>query len=219
LWRSGAAFHFAPSRLKRLTSRTTSRSSNEKYDEVLLPSFLVSHSLPSQILQFLTLAQFTKLDLQVKVNMLRLMNIKTHQLDTFDNWDKVPPYAILSHTWEEGEVIFHDISGDSADVGKKKQGWNKILGACKEAEKFGIFYLWVDTCCIFKESSAELSESINSMFAWYRDARICTSNSTPKLLLLNRVLRSQFMSQELVCLALKTYLAPLGPLAFRKTTY
>jgi hypothetical protein len=102
--------------------------------------------------------------------MLRLINTKTHQLEIFYNWDQVPPYAILSHTWEEGEVIFHDIS---ADVDKKKQGWGKILGACIEAEKLGIFYLWVDTCCIFKESSAELSESINSMFAWYRDARIC----------------------------------------------
>jgi hypothetical protein len=51
--------------------------------------------------------------------------------------------------------------------------WSKIRGACDEAEKLGIFYVWVDTCCIFKESSAELSESINSMFAWYRDARIC----------------------------------------------
>jgi len=102
--------------------------------------------------------------------MLRLMNVKTHQLETFNNWDQVPPYSILSHTWEEGEVIFHDIS---ADVDKKKQGWSKILGACNESEQIGIFYLWVDTCCIFKESSAELSESINSMFAWYRDARIC----------------------------------------------
>ena len=101
---------------------------------------------------------------------MRLINIKTLQLETFDNWDTVPPYAILSHTWEDGEVLFHDIS---TDLAKEKKGWSKILGSCVEAEKLGIFYLWVDTCCIFKESSAELSESINSMFAWYRDARIC----------------------------------------------
>lgn len=34
-------------------------------------------------------------------------------------------------------------------------------------------YAWIDTCCINKESSAELSEAINSMFAWYQNAGIC----------------------------------------------
>lgn len=36
-----------------------------------------------------------------------------------------------------------------------------------------IQYTWVDTCCIDKSSSAELSEAINSMFKWYRHAGIC----------------------------------------------
>jgi hypothetical protein len=103
---------------------------------------------------------------------MRLINIKTYQLETFDNCDTTPPYAILSHTWEQEEVLFHDITTD-ADGMKKKRGWGKIQGASVEAEKLGILYLWVDTCCIDKTSSAELSQSINSMFAWYRDARIC----------------------------------------------
>ena len=94
---------------------------------------------------------------------MRLINIKTYQLESFDNWETVPPYAILSHTWEQEEVLFRDIT---TDVTRKKQGWGKIVGASVEAEKLGIFYLWVDTCCIDKESSAELSMSINSMFAW-----------------------------------------------------
>ena len=101
---------------------------------------------------------------------MRLINTKTFQLETFDNWENVPPYAILSHTWEQEEVLFCDIT---TDVEKKKRGWAKILGASFEANRLGLLYLWVDTCCINKESSAELSQSINSMFAWYRDARIC----------------------------------------------
>ena len=32
---------------------------------------------------------------------------------------------------------------------------------------------WIDTCCIDKSSSAELSEAINSMFRWYRNADVC----------------------------------------------
>jgi hypothetical protein len=31
----------------------------------------------------------------------------------------------------------------------------------------------VDTCCINKLSSAELSEAINSMYRWYEDATTC----------------------------------------------
>ena len=31
----------------------------------------------------------------------------------------------------------------------------------------------VDTCCIDKSSSAELTESINSMYRWYQEAAIC----------------------------------------------
>lgn len=34
-------------------------------------------------------------------------------------------------------------------------------------------YAWVDTCCIDKTSSAELTESINSMFKWYKKAVTC----------------------------------------------
>ncbi|KAK3615213.1 hypothetical protein LTR22_027516 [Elasticomyces elasticus] len=36
-----------------------------------------------------------------------------------------------------------------------------------------IKWLWVDTCCINKESAAELSEAINSMFRWYHNAELC----------------------------------------------
>ncbi|KAK0738681.1 hypothetical protein B0T18DRAFT_422585 [Schizothecium vesticola] len=36
-------------------------------------------------------------------------------------------------------------------------------------------YVWVDTCCINKESSAELSEAINSMHQWYHRAAFCVA--------------------------------------------
>jgi len=36
-----------------------------------------------------------------------------------------------------------------------------------------IYYAWVDTCCIDKSSSAELSEAINSTFAWYKHCALC----------------------------------------------
>jgi hypothetical protein len=34
-------------------------------------------------------------------------------------------------------------------------------------------WLWIDTCCINQDSDRELTEAINSMFRWYRDAEVC----------------------------------------------
>ena len=55
----------------------------------------------------------------------------------------------------------------------KRQGYAKIVSAAKEAQNLGFKYIWVDTCCIDKSSSAELQEAINSMYRWYKDAQIC----------------------------------------------
>ncbi|THU97123.1 HET-domain-containing protein, partial [Dendrothele bispora CBS 962.96] len=80
-------------------------------------------------------------------------------------------YPILSHTWGEGEVTFQDIQ--DIEVAKKKDGYAKIEGACRYARKYHFEWIWIDSCCINKESSAELSEAINSMYQYYEDSRIC----------------------------------------------
>ncbi|KAK4041827.1 vegetative incompatibility protein HET-E-1 [Parachaetomium inaequale] len=54
-----------------------------------------------------------------------------------------------------------------------KAGYSKIAYACGQAEKDGHRYVWVDTCCIDKRSSAEVSEAVNSMFGWYKRAAMC----------------------------------------------
>nr|OQO21674.1 hypothetical protein B0A51_10548 [Rachicladosporium sp. CCFEE 5018] len=79
-------------------------------------------------------------------------------------------YAILSHTWGDNEVLFDDIH--KPDV-KELPGYHKIDYACRQAIRDKLEYVWIDTCCIDKRSSAELSEAINSMFRWYADAAIC----------------------------------------------
>ncbi|KAH7311899.1 heterokaryon incompatibility protein-domain-containing protein [Rhexocercosporidium sp. MPI-PUGE-AT-0058] len=99
---------------------------------------------------------------------MRLLNIKTFQVETF--YSDAPEYAALSHTWGDEEVTFQDLAADS---GRKKKGWNKILGSTIQAEKHSCDYVWIDTCCIDKTSSAELSEAINSMFRWYRKSKVC----------------------------------------------
>lgn len=82
----------------------------------------------------------------------------------------IPPYAILSHMWSEGEeVLFQDVIQQQG----RGRGLEKVLAALSRARADGYSYVWVDTCCIDKSSSAELSEAINSMYAWYEDAAIC----------------------------------------------
>lgn len=55
----------------------------------------------------------------------------------------------------------------------KKPGFTKIQYCCEQAIQDQLDWAWVDTACINKESSAELSEAINSMFSWYAQAAIC----------------------------------------------
>lgn len=100
---------------------------------------------------------------------MRLINANTFDLEDFTLKDK-PGYAILSHTWGEDEVTFQDMATPERSL---RKGWSKIVNTCKLALDSGLQYAWIDTCCIDKSSSAELSEAINSMFAWYQDAAIC----------------------------------------------
>ena len=86
--------------------------------------------------------------------------------------DNIPEYAILSHTWgaDTEEVTFKDLIDGT---GKDKSGYKKIYLCGEQAKRDGLQYLWVDTCCIDKSSSAVLSEAIISMFRWYHNAAKC----------------------------------------------
>jgi hypothetical protein len=106
---------------------------------------------------------------------MRLINTSTYQFEEFPDERNVE-YAILSHRWEEEEVLFQDWDWTpQKGLVKPRQlkGFYKIRKCCEEARHNGLKYAWVDTCCIDKKSSAELQEAINSMFRWYKSAKIC----------------------------------------------
>jgi hypothetical protein len=93
------------------------------------------------------------------------------------NDEEIPPYAILSHTWKEGqEMIFDDLkyldSLEDIDA-RHDEGCRKIRFCAQQAMRHGLGYFWVDTCCIDKSNNTELSEAINSMFRWYQNAKRC----------------------------------------------
>ncbi|KAF5974374.1 heterokaryon incompatibility protein het-E-1 [Fusarium coicis] len=101
---------------------------------------------------------------------MRLINTHTRDFEEFYG-SKVPKYAILSHTWGQEEVTFQDWADPTLVT--QKSGFTKIIEACEQARIDDYSYIWVDTNCIDKNSSAELTEAINSMFAWYSKADIC----------------------------------------------
>ncbi|KAF9891403.1 hypothetical protein FE257_004259 [Aspergillus nanangensis] len=86
--------------------------------------------------------------------------------------NEIPKYAILSRRWEREEISFQEMVKNDENT-TNKAGYRKIQQFCARALADGFQYAWVDTCCINKESSAELSEAINSMFRWYQGAQIC----------------------------------------------
>lgn len=93
---------------------------------------------------------------------MRLINTNTLKIEEF--W-RSKEYVILSHTWGENEISFQQFQSGALN--------DKIRDFCDLAKRDGFQYAWVDTCCIDKTSSAELSEALNSMYKWYREATIC----------------------------------------------
>ena len=100
---------------------------------------------------------------------MRLLQTKTREfVEFFDS--QIPRYAILSHRWGKDEVTFKEMRKGTAPKGA---GMAKIENFCLLAAERGNEWAWIDTCCIDKRSSAELSEAINSMYKWYERSGMC----------------------------------------------
>ncbi|KAF7678464.1 hypothetical protein GT037_003845 [Alternaria burnsii] len=108
------------------------------------------------------------------------IDTKTLALHVRDYADPDQRYAILSHVWgpTKDELTYEEMNVAPQDRPKStlaKPGYRKIIETCKIASspRYRLPYVWCDTCCINKPSSAELSEAINSMFRYYKEARVC----------------------------------------------
>ncbi|KAK2601949.1 hypothetical protein QQS21_004462 [Conoideocrella luteorostrata] len=99
---------------------------------------------------------------------MRLINTSTLEVEEFV-CDRTLEYAILSHRWEcriWTETGFHDQRS-------KLESFEKLKQCCAKAKADSFKHVWIDSCCIDKTSSTELSEAINSMYLWYQKARRC----------------------------------------------
>jgi hypothetical protein len=107
---------------------------------------------------------------------MRLINTTTFAAEFVSVAAGAKEYAILSHTWGPEELSFQEllaIEQDATHRSAAKAGYLKLQGACRKARSAGIDHIWIDTCCIDKTSSTELSEAINSMYRWYKEALVC----------------------------------------------
>jgi hypothetical protein len=114
---------------------------------------------------------------------MRLMKarelVETGCISFEEFYSDIPQYAILSHTWDEKqEVTLQECNHASS---KSKSGYKKVRKTCELALGDDLEYVWVDTCCIDKTSSAELTEAINSMFLWYQKASACYVHLADKI--------------------------------------
>jgi hypothetical protein len=109
--------------------------------------------------------------LTIRSLQMRLINVETFRLEEYFG-RSIPRYSILSHTWYEDEVTFQDMQRPLDEI-KQKEGFSKIRGCVEQTKRESLHYCWVDTCCIDKSSSSELTEAINSMYRWYRQSEVC----------------------------------------------
>lgn len=116
-------------------------------------------------------------------------------------------YVMLSHVWGEDEPLYGDVTLTSNILeieSPSSPGTHKLQTFCRIAKQRGFRWCWSDTCCIDKSSSAELQESINSMFTWYRNSALTIAflldvlESTPEALKRSRWFTRGWTLQELL---------------------
>ncbi|KAL8288226.1 hypothetical protein RB597_000360 [Gaeumannomyces tritici] len=103
---------------------------------------------------------------------MRLINTETLQLGE-DAPEPDGGYAIFSHKWGPEEVTFQDMTQLDESTLRGKAGYAKVENVCRIAREMGLQHVWIDTCCIDKASSAEVSQCLNAMFRWYKKSAVC----------------------------------------------
>ncbi|KAK7743414.1 hypothetical protein SLS62_010608 [Diatrype stigma] len=116
---------------------------------------------------------------------MRLLHAKTLRLLEFPYDDNLPEYAVLSHTWGASgdEVTLKDLHSWTPWF-KRKPGWTKIKGCCRQALTDGIEYVWIDTCCLDRPKSTQAQgqstvtaavyhHEVQLMWRYYAGARVC----------------------------------------------
>ena len=102
---------------------------------------------------------------------MRLLNTTSLQFEEFFDRIEPPPYAILSHRWSTIEILYHGY--DPQTDWSRTEGYRKIYKCCELARQRNRKYIWIDSLCIDKRNTHEVTESVNSMWKFYTNAIEC----------------------------------------------
>jgi hypothetical protein len=115
---------------------------------------------------------------------MRLLNVYTFKFAEFEG-KNIPPYAVASHRWCDDEATYVDVLENK---NTESAGFKKIRGFCDFTKtrnerhtmqyvagrgRQKIEWIWIDTCCIDRRSSAEIAENITSMYKYYERSEEC----------------------------------------------
>ena len=109
------------------------------------------------------------------IREMRLINVDSLDIENF--LGETEPYVILSRRWGPLEINFADwalVKDKLQDQVTKPQvddpatGISKLAKACLQCRNRRLRFFWMEECCIDKRSTSEESESIDSMFSWYK---------------------------------------------------
>ncbi|KAF9475456.1 hypothetical protein BDN70DRAFT_249165 [Pholiota conissans] len=134
----------------------------EKYDSKLKILLLEKKDIPAYLAHRLSSKKYGKQTAHY-FNGIRYFNARAFI-----------KYSILSHTWTNtpGELTYRDWNAGQIDAEDPR--CQKLINFCNTTlEDYGFAFGWIDTLCINKDSSAELDESIRSMYSWYANAEVC----------------------------------------------
>jgi hypothetical protein len=76
---------------------------------------------------------------------MRLINAHTLEVIEYLSEDRVPPFVILSHTWEDEECTFQQMQIPVHPDLMSRSGYKKIQSCCKQTLKDGYEWAWIDT--------------------------------------------------------------------------
>ncbi|KAI6142591.1 hypothetical protein BKA82DRAFT_742944 [Pisolithus tinctorius] len=101
----------------------------------------------------------------LSASSLNRLQLQTEINNVVTNFFRI---AMLSHRWGSGEPLLRNVDGKNIYNLGCTGGLAKLQSFCVHALEHNLQWAWSDTCCIDKDSSAELQEAIGSMFSWYR---------------------------------------------------
>jgi hypothetical protein len=102
---------------------------------------------------------------------MRLIHTEKCEVHDFLDALSIPRYAAISYSWEADEVRHGNLRETS--LASEKPSLQELKEFCLQAGNLSLEWLWVDTVCVNRSSSAELSEAINSTFKWFRQSEAC----------------------------------------------